>query len=222
LTKNESSSLWVFSVLKKGDVKGLFSITTNEKINKCVKNALIEKKETLSNVEQAPGPIWENLRVPVRFEFANIRFSQTEVASLYVGDVVVIDQIKSKLNREINVFIGENYVTSGSWVQDRIKLTKKLEIKMGMLEQQKKHLHYNKKEVSTEDLQIRLSFDAGSTNIDLKTLNKLRIGYTFKLDKNYENLINIRSEGDCIAVGELVEIGDSIGVRILEFAHGSN
>jgi type III secretion system YscQ/HrcQ family protein len=222
LDMQKESNKWFFSVVRGDDVRGFFSITTNKKVDVKIMNALLENKQNLDNIEHSIGPILDRFRVPVRFELASIRLTQKEVTSLYVGDVVVIDQIKSKINREIKIFVGENYVAYGSWQQDRVKVTKKLEIEMGMLEQQKKHVNYNNRGASTEGLQIRLSFDAGSTNVDLKTLKKLRMGYTFKLDKNYKNLINIRSEGDCIAIGELVEIGDCIGVRIVEFTHGGN
>jgi flagellar motor switch/type III secretory pathway protein FliN len=219
--KKESTNMF-FSVVRSSNVRGYFSIATNKKVDERIMNALLENKQSLVNIEHSIGPILDRFLVPVRFELANIRLTQKEVTSLKVSDIVVIDQIKSKFNRGIKIFIGENYVAYGFWQQDRVKVTKKLEIEMGMLEQQKNHENHNDKEASTESLQIRLSFDAGSTNIDLKTLKKIRMGYTFKLDKNYKNLINIRSEGKCIAVGELVEIGSCIGVRIVEFTHGGD
>ena len=68
-----------------------------------------------------------------------------------------------------------------------------------------------------ENIPVQLLFEAGKKQIALRELGSINPGYTFELDSAVERPITIRANGKIIGTGELVEIGDRIGVRILEF-----
>ncbi len=66
------------------------------------------------------------------------------------------------------------------------------------------------------DLPMDVLFVAGRLNITLKELQRIRPGYVFDLKKDASKEIEIRVNGAEIASGELVEVDDRAGVRVLE------
>lgn len=69
-----------------------------------------------------------------------------------------------------------------------------------------------------EDVQVNLAFEVGQKRIALKDLQTLKSGYTFELDNSVENPVNIRANGRIIGTGELLKIGDRVGVRVISFS----
>ncbi len=69
-----------------------------------------------------------------------------------------------------------------------------------------------------EDIQINLTFEAGKKSIPLKDLQSLKAGFTFELENSANQPITIRANGRAIGTGELLKIGDRIGVRVTSFS----
>jgi flagellar motor switch/type III secretory pathway protein FliN len=62
---------------------------------------------------------------------------------------------------------------------------------------------------------VRLTFTAGRVTLPFGTLSDVGPGYVFALDKRLDDqAILVHANDVPIAVGELVTIGDLIGVRI--------
>ncbi len=69
--------------------------------------------------------------------------------------------------------------------------------------------------VSVEELPVELRFDAGSIDVDLEELSRMQPGYVFELERPLsERTIRIIANGALIGHGELVVIGDHLGVRL--------
>lgn len=69
---------------------------------------------------------------------------------------------------------------------------------------------------SLADVPVRLDFEVGSIAVPLGQLASLKPGYVFKLRGRPEGVpVIIRANGTQIGHGELVAIGDSLGVQIL-------
>lgn len=65
------------------------------------------------------------------------------------------------------------------------------------------------------DIPVELVFEVGRRQITLAELNDLQTGTTLELDRPVEeSLVIVRANGRAIARGELVRIGDAIGVRL--------
>lgn len=69
-----------------------------------------------------------------------------------------------------------------------------------------------------EDIQINLTFEAGRKSLPLKDLQSLKSGFTFELENSADQPITIRANGRAIGTGELLKIGDRIGVRVTSFS----
>lgn len=68
--------------------------------------------------------------------------------------------------------------------------------------------------INTKDIPVLLSFDVGSTMLSLGELQSVRKGYCFELINDFDDYITLRAHGQIIARGELVKIGDHLGVEV--------
>jgi type III secretion protein Q len=74
---------------------------------------------------------------------------------------------------------------------------------------------------SLDEIEINLTFEIGRTSITLSELETIAPGYVFELDHNASAIVNVVSNGRRIGRADLVEVGDRMGVRLLEiFRHG--
>jgi len=73
-------------------------------------------------------------------------------------------------------------------------------------------------EVRVDDLPVQLLFDVGQIDVSVAQLRTLREGYTFELPGAVTPLVTIRANGREVGQGELVEVGDKLGVRIVAWA----
>ena len=74
----------------------------------------------------------------------------------------------------------------------------------------------------TDDLQVSMKFQIGSVEIPFGDLKHLNSGYTFDLQKRLiDQPVSILANDMLFARGELVCIGDFIGVRITQLAEQS-
>ena len=69
--------------------------------------------------------------------------------------------------------------------------------------------------IETGALPVQLSFRAGSLTVPLRKLSQVGAGFVFELDKRLDDqVITIHANDTPVAVGELVALGDLIGVRV--------
>ena len=69
----------------------------------------------------------------------------------------------------------------------------------------------------TDQLNVHLSFEVGCKEVAVGALNQLRPGYTFELETPVDDkMVTIRANSTVIGRGELVQIGDRVGVRWIE------
>ena len=67
------------------------------------------------------------------------------------------------------------------------------------------------------DIPINLVFEVGQKRISLEELQTLKSGYTFELDNPANLPVTIRANGKPIGTGELLKIGEHVGVRVASF-----
>lgn len=70
--------------------------------------------------------------------------------------------------------------------------------------------------LNTEELEVPLHFDLGNINVKLSDLQSLRPGFSFTLDMPVTGNVRILSGSQLIGKGELVQIGDRLGVQITQ------
>ena len=64
-----------------------------------------------------------------------------------------------------------------------------------------------------EDLQVTLVFELGRSQVDLATLRSITPGYVFPLVRDPAAPVDLVVNGRCIGKGEIVRIGETLGVR---------
>lgn len=70
---------------------------------------------------------------------------------------------------------------------------------------------------SVNDLEIELTFVAGQTTLTVAELRGLAPGYTFELPLLAGEALTICANGRPVGKGELIEVGEHLGVRVTEF-----
>lgn len=72
-------------------------------------------------------------------------------------------------------------------------------------------------EAALDELTIKLVFEVGQKQMLLDQLKSIDSGYTFELDNPIDKPVIVRANGAAVGLGELVQVGEKVGVRILEF-----
>ena len=67
-------------------------------------------------------------------------------------------------------------------------------------------------------IQVRLDFDLGDKTLTFGELAALQPGQVLTLDASLPRLVAIRANGSLIGRGELVQVADRVGVRVIELA----
>ena len=71
------------------------------------------------------------------------------------------------------------------------------------------------------DLEIQLTFELGRQTVELDQLRTIAPGYVFPLGRSPNDPVDIVANGRRIGRGEIVRVGDSLGVRLIRlFDHG--
>lgn len=73
-----------------------------------------------------------------------------------------------------------------------------------------------KSEFSIGEIPLSLVVEVGRLNISIKKLLELQPGNVLDLNVHPENGVDLVANGKCIAKGELLQIGETLGVRILD------
>jgi len=73
-------------------------------------------------------------------------------------------------------------------------------------------------EISRDELSLPLSIEVGRINISMEKLLQLKEGNLLELGVSPESGVDLMVHGKCIGKAELLKIGDSIGIRILQLS----
>ncbi|BAM93184.1 type III secretion system translocation protein, RhcQ [Bradyrhizobium oligotrophicum S58] len=153
------------------------------------------------------------------FRVGATRISARLLASLRPGDVVIIEHAMPD-GRVAGVF-GERRLTSCRFEGSDATV-------LDMLHQIRGDLHHwtavdmtthesvdtGADEVSLDDLQIKLLFEIGQLDIPLGELRTIAPGYVFNLGRDPRHAVEIHAGNRRIGSGEIVKIGEALGVRI--------
>lgn len=71
-----------------------------------------------------------------------------------------------------------------------------------------------------EELPVRLVFEAGRVEVTLAELETIGSGWVFPLGRGVDGPVDILANGRRFGTGELVRIGETLGVRVLRIGTG--
>jgi flagellar motor switch protein FliN/FliY len=67
-----------------------------------------------------------------------------------------------------------------------------------------------------ENIEVKLTVEAGSTNITVRDLLRLNVGSVVELNTLAGDHLNIRANGTLILKGEIVSISEILGIRVTD------
>lgn len=70
-----------------------------------------------------------------------------------------------------------------------------------------------------DDITVQLSFSVGQKQMTFEELKSVSPGFTFELDVPVSKPVDILLNGLLVGSGELLQIGEKVGVRVIDFKH---
>lgn len=67
-----------------------------------------------------------------------------------------------------------------------------------------------------DDLEVPVRFDLGTATTMIGVLETMQAGYVFELERRVADPVTISVNGVLLGRGELVRVGDKLGVRVVE------
>ncbi len=175
----------------------------------------------LRSVKPEAGEPWELLPYPVSVEVGSTVLSWRDFRSLQNNDVVLLDEGFSLDKPDCLVLIGDQKISAkrtGKEVTTSGRLASLSSMANSPAPQKTEAIS---PPVSVEDLPVRLSFTVGDAELTFRDLKSLQEGHTFVINRPVTAPVQIRAQGTIVGVGELLMVGDQIGVRVIELHLGT-
>jgi type III secretion protein Q len=165
--------------------------------------------------------IWQQLPGTLRMELREIPFRVAELRASEVGDVLILGA-RANCWRELHLTMvgahAEARLREWSACYDGSRLTIIPAVMCSATEfimSEPQPITVTSTGVA-DNIPVSLDFDLGSMSLPLGELAALKPGYVFELPGNLEKLrVVIRANGTRIGYGELVAVGDVLGVQLL-------
>lgn len=160
----------------------------------------------------APNPEWP---IPLRLELGETRLSVAELQSLRRHDVILLDGTEIDPSAPLlSLRPDERHHLLARLKGCELTLESVLEI----VAMSAPPNETSENPARINDIEIRLSFDLGDKLLPLGELAALQAGQVFTLDAPPTRAVAIRANGKLIGRGELLQVDEGLGVRVLELA----
>jgi type III secretion protein Q len=177
----------------------------------------------LSHLREAPAAM-DELPLPLGFEIGACRLSVAQLSSLRPGDVVLL-QTYYPASGEILVAIARAAARAtlagrGATLCGRFGNRPAFAMEMNTTQADGAKASSADTNATLDQIEVTLTFELGRRMIDLRTLRSMAPGYIFDLGRDPEGPVDILANGKTIGTGEIVRIGETIGVRAIRlFLH---
>ena len=165
-----------------------------------------------------------SLPIEVGLRKGSARISRRLLESVRPGDVIVADAICAK-NRAVAV-VGERLAASAVIENESLRLLTPFTRLSGselenwsMTEHNTPRPADDAQQGHIDDIAVKLAFEMGRRDMSLGDLKTIAPGYIFDLSRTPENAIEIYAGSQRIGQGEIVQIGDALGVRVTRLFH---
>jgi type III secretion protein Q len=148
-----------------------------------------------------------------------VRITLAELEDLAAGDVVVIDDTSGESVSAMvelgGVFAAPvEFAGSGVRLLDRLRRVTGSRWEWMMSSGQKRSIGEQPEDLDVGDLSVTLVFEAGRATVSVEQVRKLAPGAVLPLPDAAADSIDIISDGKRIGQGEIVRIGESLGIRV--------
>ena len=168
-------------------------------------------RQALEKLPQAPGASVERLPMLARVVVGETRLTVAELRSLKTFDVLLMDPA-GPFGEACLLVLSPRHRYPATLKNQTLSVT-------SLMSQPETPAPASTAAIPVEDLPVQLVFDVGSLEVTVGELRALNPGHTFELARSIERPVSIRANGQPVATGELVQIGDRVGVRLLEIRH---
>ena len=164
----------------------------------------------------ATAPGWLNLPATVRVELPAVAFTCGELRRAQIGDVLILGN-RTACWRKLHVTLvgahGDKQMRTWNVCYDGTRLT----VSAHVLNSPPELIMSDPMATDAADnIPVSLDFDLGNLALPLGELAALKPGYVFELAGSLEKLrVVIRANGTRVGLGELVAVGDVLGVQLL-------
>jgi type III secretion system YscQ/HrcQ family protein len=164
----------------------------------------------------ATAPGWLKLPATVRVELPAVAFASGELRRAEIGDVLILGN-RTACWRKLHVTLvgahGDKQMRTWNVCYDGTRLT----VSAHVLNSPTELIMSDPIATDAADnIPVSLDFDLGSLALPLGELAVLKPGYVFELAGSLEKLrVVIRANGTRVGLGELVAVGDVLGVQLL-------
>jgi type III secretion protein Q len=148
--------------------------------------------------------LWETLPIAGRMEIGKTRISLEAFKNLEKDDIILLDRCSLIPEGAVDLIFSPS-----------LSFQAVLEKKILTIQEMRKNAMTDEK-AALEELEITLIFELGEKKIPLGELLAVQPGFTFDLGKDLEKPVSIRANGKIVGFGELVQLDEHVGVRILE------
>lgn len=159
---------------------------------------------------------WLKLPAAVRVELRGVAFASAELSASEIGDVLILGN-RTACWRKLHVTLagarGDARPRTWNACYDGTRLT----VSTGVLNSPTELPMTDLKATGAADnIPVSLDFDLGNLALPLGELAALKPGYVFELPGGLEKArVVIRANGTRVGVGELVAVGDVLGVQLV-------
>lgn len=186
-----------------------------------VEREAIVRAALATPVQRAPFP---DLSVEIAFRCGYSILSLAELAELEVGCGIALDDTTLNFQKIIAV-VAERFAQTCSWQTIKPTLDGPLlnPVDRSALyyttdalvkDESEKAATGGPQTGGVDEVPVQLIFELGRTEARVAELETLRDGYVFDLGKPLSQSVDILANGRRIGAGELVRLGDTIGVRV--------
>lgn len=161
-----------------------------------------------------PDPL-DMLRLPLAVQAADAPLTLSELRSLQPGDVVMLDCLP---DQQLLLRLGDSLQTRARRNGDSLECLMPLNaVNPDRNPVMTQTATASDLDVSLDDLPIRLVCQIGSVELSLAQLREMGPDSLLQLNAGSQDGVDLMVNGRRVGRGELVTIGDGLGVRLLEF-----
>ncbi|HSP24296.1 MAG TPA: type III secretion system cytoplasmic ring protein SctQ [Saliniramus sp.] len=163
------------------------------------------------------------LKTEIAFRCGHTTISLTEFSELEVGCGISLDDTTLSFQKIVAV-VAERFVQSCNWQTVKPVLDGPLLQEAGpttlyytanaLVTDQPKNAPQSGPTASVGEVPVHLVFELGRTEVAVADLETLQAGYVFDLGKPLSQSVEILANGHRVGTGELVRLGETIGVRV--------
>lgn len=157
-----------------------------------------------------------HLHLPMTVDGGEAWLSLAELRSLLPGDVVMLDAWPQS---QVRLCLGGGFQARAQREDSRVQL---IEAPMAMNFLKEQHMSEvgagPSLETSLDELQLKLVCQVGSVELTLAQLRELGTGSLLQLTPQMQEGVELLINGRRVGQGQLVQIGDGLGVRVLSLA----